>query len=82
MANQLKVTNIATGQTWMKTTDEIKVMKANKTLSGRFKFEKEADAPPLANKIAAPAQPATPPAQAKQPDAPKPADQASEVPKV
>jgi hypothetical protein len=81
MANQLKVTNIATGQSWMKTPDEIKVMKANKTLSGRFKFEKEADSPPLANKIAPPAQPAPAPSP-KPADAPKPADQASEVPKM
>lgn len=69
MAEQktLKVTNIATGQVFMKTLDEIKAIKASKVLKGRFTFEKEADTPPLANKIA-PSQPAQVPA-------PKPAEQ-------
>jgi hypothetical protein len=68
---QLKVTNIATGKTWMKTADEIKAMKSNPTLASRFKFEKEVDAPAMAPKIDAPKpapapmpqQPQTPPAQ-------------------
>lgn len=64
---QLKVTNIATGKTWMKTADEIKVMKSNPTIANRFKFEKEVDAPAMSPKIEAPKpipqQPQSPPAQ-------------------
>lgn len=68
---QLKVTNIATGKTWMKTADEIKAMKANPTIASRFKFEKEVEAPEMAPKIEAPKpatvpipqQPQSPPAQ-------------------
>lgn len=60
---QLKVTNIATGKTWMKSADEIKVMKSNPTIASRFKFEKEVDAPVMAQKIEAPK--ATPAPQPK-----------------
>lgn len=80
MAEQktLKVTNIATGQVFFKTPDEIKAIKGSKVLKGRFLFEKEADTPPLANKIA-PSQPATPAPAAQVAD--KPADKPADAPK-
>lgn len=48
---KLKVTNRATGEVWLKTPDEIKVLKANKTLAPRFSFEKEVETAELAPKI-------------------------------
>lgn len=48
----LKVTNIKTKQVWMKTADEIAKIKAS-IIADRFSFEKEVDAPKLADKIPA-----------------------------
>jgi len=55
MADQklLKVTNIATGKTWMKTIKEVEALKKNKVLAPRFIFEKEVAAPEMAPKISA-----------------------------
>lgn len=53
MADQklLKVTNRATGKTWMKTPDQVKALQANKILAPRFIFEKEIAVPEMAPKI-------------------------------
>lgn len=75
---QLKVTNIATGKTWMKTADEIKAMKANPTIASRFKFENEVDAPAMAPKIEAP----KPPSQPQQPQSPPAQPQANQETKA
>lgn len=50
----LKVTNIATGKVFMKSADEVKAIRGNKVLAGRFSFEKEVAAPEMASKIPAP----------------------------
>lgn len=47
---KLKVTNISTGKVFMKSADEIAMIKASH-IASRFSFEKEVDAPKMADKI-------------------------------